>query len=483
MKNLLFLFLAVASLPVFAQVNASSGSASAPFKLTAQNPEFNSYSTGEGNYFVVKWTELFENIYNLVGTDKAGAVISSNEIVLPMSMSNNTFGINELLVIGQKPYAFVENRNKSTMKNTLTARPVDNRGTVDPQGATIASFPIAKMSNSGDWYVSLTPDKKHVAILWKPAYQKGTADIFTYILLDENLKEISKRQFTFNGYTKEITPSSFYSSDKGDAFITMEEFDKLYTYPIVYAAPATGNPLIMPAMISDPTIKNLSYTTEINSQGELVIAGYTQQKKNVVIGDTQATGTWIFNSSTPAQIKTEKFAKPISNLTALDIVYNKDMFFLVGEQMLPEKQKNEYTSGPKALETNYIYLHNDILVSGFNQDGSKKFEMPISRKWKSKLNFDSDLKIAAGLINNKLTLIYNDSYSKYINERDMDYVRLPVAVQITGDGLMEAPIHFGKELDTKVSSYVLYPQFFTQGNNNISILSVNPQSVKAVLFQ
>jgi len=470
----------------FGQVKVLQGNNSSEFKLSKQ-PVFTSYSTDNADYFVIRITsETFERINTLIVADKSGNIITDKEITVNRGMMNNINNIKELLVVGNTPVVFVENHNRDGGKNTFTARTIDKNGNVNATGIDIGSIDMGKMSAPGDWYVCLTPDKKHVAVIGKMAHVKDAPDQFKYFILDDNLKEVSKGQFSFAGNTKEIEVYNFSASDKGDFYIVADEFDKSYKYPVLYKYTAGGQATIIPVMISDPGLKNLSYTMKVNQAGELVIAGYMQKKKTFSAGDPEATGSWLFNSSKINEVKTFNFDKPIINMTARNIVYNGDTFYLVGEQYKADKQSTGMQQGMglsrMSMAGVFDYTHNDILATGFTVDGNKKFEIPISRKWMAR-DFDQEFMVSSGIINGKLALIYNDQYGKYIDDRVYKNHKLPVSVLITNDGLMEAPVQFAKELDVKISTYVLYPQFFSANNGQIMVLSANANSVKTITFK
>jgi hypothetical protein len=182
-------------------------------------------------------------------------------------------------------------------------------------------------------------------------------------------------------------------------------------------------------------------------------------------------------------VKTFAFDKPIAGLTARSIVYNGDTFFLVGEQYKAEKEAPPAGTSALSMEENYRYEHGDIMVTGFSNDGAKKFDITVSRNRWSAHNFDSEFMVASGVINNKLAVIFNDQYGKYFDERYYKNYKLPVAVSITNNGLMEAPVHFEKELNVKVATYTLMPLFFSASNGRVTLLSANAQSVKTITFQ
>lgn len=483
MKYTFLIICLIFNTTVFGQLKVSPGSNSSPFSLSKQ-PQFNSFSTASNDYFVIKRTEQFEKINTLIVADKNGTIQTNKDIRVDMGMSNNTFGVVDLLVVGDKPVLLVKNHVKAEGKNTLTAKIVDGKGMIATDGITIGGMAFTKMSNAGKWYTCLTPDKKHIAVIGIQPHFKDAPDQINYFILDENLKEISKGQFSFAGYSKEIHVNQFLASDKSDLYMITDEFDKTYTYPVIYKFSAGATPMVIPVILADPDLRNFNYTAKVSADGDLILAGYTQKKKNFTMGDTEATGTYLFNSSKPNEVKIAKMEMTAPNLTARSIVFNGDTFYLVGEQYKEEKETNSAAQLSNKLEDNFNYTHEYLFVTGFGTDGNKKFEMPLSRKkWSSK-NFDQDLMLATGIIDNKLAIIFNDQYSKYIDDKYRRYVNLkvPVAVLITNDGLMEAPVQYAKELDITVSSYTLHPQFFVAGDNKITVLSGNAQAIKTVTF-
>jgi len=483
MKKYLILTLAVlASIGAGAQIKVTQGNNSQPFKITKQ-PNFTSFSNDNANYFLMNRSEHFVKINTLVIADKTGNISTATDIILNRSIFSDA-EVSKLLVVGNTVVAFIENHDKKAGKNSLTARLVDDKGNISSTESAIGSIDFIKMSNAGKWQVALTPDKKHVAVVVQLPHEKNMPDKFQYMLLDANLKEIKKGDFSFSGYTKEISVWNFLASDKGDLYLISEEFDKSYKFPVVYQYTAASNSAnIIPVIIGDAALRMLSYITSVNADGELIIAGYSQQKKTFSSGDVQAVGTWYYNSSKPQEVKTSAFDKPVTNLTARNIVCNGDTFFLVGEQYKAEKEAPAGGMSALSMEENYHYEHGDIMVTGFSNDGAKKFDITVSRnKWSAR-NYDGELMVASGVINNKVALVFNDLYGKYIDDKYHKSYKLPVAVSINNNGLMEAPVHFENELDVKVSSYTLIPAFFNGVNGHVTVLSTNAQSVKALTFQ
>ncbi|MEO6977728.1 MAG: hypothetical protein ABI113_05085 [Mucilaginibacter sp.] len=485
MKKYILTTIAVCAIAIAqAQVKATQGSNTQSY-TAEQQPNFTSFSNNEADYFIVSRVERLEKRYTIIIADKTGNINTAADIRINPGTFNNNAEVKSVLVAGNTIAAFIQNKSKSDGKNTLTARVIDKNGILSNTDLPVGSLDFVKMGNAGDWYTTVTPDKKHIAVVGKLPHEKNMPDQFKYFLLDDNLKVTGSGQFSFAGYTKEIPVWNFLASDKGDLYIISEEFDKSYKFPVVYqakAGSAAGN--IVPVIIADPALRMLSYVSSVNPAGELVIAGYSQQKKSFSMGDVQAVGTWIFNSSKPQELKTFKFDKPITNMTARNIVYNGNTFFMVGEQYKGEKDPNRST-GMAALrmEENYTYEHGDIIVTAFGDNGDKKFDLPVSRnKWVSH-NVDKEFMLASGITNNKLALVFNDIYGKYIDDRDYRHYKLPVAVTINNDGLMDAPVNFAKDLDVKYSGYVLTPLFFNNNSNRLILLTTNGQNIKTVTFQ
>ncbi len=476
MKYFLFSLAMFSGVCAFAQVQVVQGNNSPQFNLSKQH-DFTSFTTDKANYFVLKRTEQFENINTLIVADKSGSIITDKDIRVNMGSFNNQTGVKSLLVVDSTPVVFVENRDKNAGKNTLTASTIDDHGNINTAAVTIASMDFAKMSNAGEWYATLTPDQKHVAVIFKSPYDKGTPTQFSYFMLDDKLQVTGKGAFTFPGQDGRIYVANFLASDKGDLYIIKDEVDDNYKIPTLYKytfGSATG--VIVPVEFADQKLRSLNYVAGLSPQGDLVLAGYMQKKSAFSAGDPMATGTWIFNSSKPNEVKTFNFDKRITNATARNLVLNGDTWFLVGEQY-----KAESSAGGQ--EATYNYTHGDIIVTGFTADGSsKKFDLSIAREWAAR-DFDQDLTVASGTINNKLAVVFNDQYGKYIDDPYHKNLKLPVAVLISNAGAMDPPLNFADALDVKISSYTLYPQFFSNEPGHLMVLSGNSQSIKTVTFQ
>lgn len=484
MKYYLPLIALFLSINAVGQVKVTIGQNSPEF-VTQKQTSFTSYSTADIDYFMISRLNSFQKIHTMLTVDKTGTIITSKDVTVDMGLWNNRFDVLDLVVVGNKSLIIFQNQIKASLKNQLVAKAVDVNGNIAADGTNLASIDFLKMSKGGKWYISVTPDKKHMAVIGLNPHIKETSDLVNYYIFDENLKETRKGQFSFAGYTKELSFETFQVSDKGDLYMTDKEYEKTYSYPMLYKFSVEGTSTIIPVMITDPTLKNLSYTSDLSPEGDLIIAGYTQKKANFTAGDIANNGTWLFNSAKPTEVKTFKSETGFASIVARKIIQNGDTFYLVGEQYKQEEIKAIKTSAPYQFnDPTYKYIHGDIIVNAYSQDGSIKFEIPISRKMISN-DSDPNLMVGTGVINNKLAVIYNDQYNKYFEDKlhVYSYLKVPVAVLVTNDGLMEAPIQFAKELDIKnTSTYILLPQYTVSSGGKITVLSANSKAVNTMTF-
>lgn len=481
MKIFFTTLLLLAASASFSQVTVSHGS-NQEFKLIHKNPDYSSYATSKSTYFIFRKTEngiVFGS--NITVADQTGQLSPVRELAFNNGVINNSYEINAMDVVNDQLLVFVENRNKSEGKNSLSVRVLDEKGDFTGAETPIASLPFVKMTNPGSWFVSVSPDKKHIAVIGKLPHEKDKSDQFQYYFLDNTLKQLNKGIFSYPSVTKNIDIEKLFASDKGEFYLIGSEYDKTYQYPVLYKASISSPEATIQALkIEDPSLKNIGYKAMMTTNNELILAGYTQVKKTFSAGNP-AAGTWTFVSSKP-EVFTANFEKPQEDMVPVNILSNGNTFYLVGEQY--KKEKETPTSQQLlAREENFNYSYGDILVSGFSQDGQKKFNIPVSRKWAARNTFQ-DIPFASGIINNKLSIIFNDQFIKYGEGGDSyKHYKLPVAVSVTNDGLMEQPQALIKEFNILSNPFKLYSFFFHAGNDRMVILSADYSSVKPVIFK
>lgn len=457
-----------------AQVTVSTGRAR-EFSFKKQ-PLFSSFATDENYYFHFRRMENAMTYHTLVTADNKGSIEHMSNLKIDMGVFNNSFNIVGIYAVGNKVYAAVENPNKSAGQNTLSLRPIKD-GEIGLRDVKVGALEFEKLTNQGNWLITVTPDKKHLAVVGQTPREKSEPNRYKYFFLDEALTVLNKGEFTFPDDTKRVYFNHFLASDKGDLYMIRTDFEKGYSFPKVYRASVTTTTgTIIDVQPEEDKVQ--TYTPAINSEGDLILAGYYKKKANFVVGDVEAVGSWWYTLS-KGKMQMSPFEKRMTNMTAQGLVKNGDTWFLIGEQYKAIKEAP--TGSLMNVEENYTYRHNDVLVTAFDDAGTKKFDIPLSKNYTAR-NFDADLYPAFGVLNGKLAVVYNDQYGKYFPNTSYDSYKLPVLVYITNDGLMEQPVQLAKELQVPGSAYTLYPQIFGAGKNELVLLQGNNESIKSVVF-
>ena len=479
MKILLASILLLATFSTIGQPKAHIGDAE-DFKLV-KDPKSISFSGPTEDYIILTRIEHMMQYHTLVTANKNGSIKSVNDIVLNGGSYTNMFEIISIQLAGDKLVAFIDNLNKTDGKHKLSYKYLSPGGVLGAEETTIGVFNYEKRGNAGNWYISSTPGGKHFAVIAQQPHEKDMADKFNYYFLDETLKPGKTGQFSFAENTKELPVSKFLASDNGDFYLL--SYKNSYTAENIILNQASVNNakgVITQVNIGEGLI-NTSYATTFSPEGNLLMAGYYKKKVKFGFDSESALGTWLFNAAKPTEIKTIAYDKPIEYLTTKAIVANGNTLYVVGEILKKVEEKN-YATGMAALDVNYIYNHGNILVNAFDNDGNKKFEIPLNRKWTTR-NLEGPYQIAIGVMNNKLTLVYNDQYGKYIDDRTYSNLLLPVLVSITNDGLMEAPVQYAKEMETTKTDFMLYPMYNVGDNNHMVVLAASTEKIKGVAFK
>ena len=479
MKRMVTLLIAVLVLmTTSAQVTVSTGSPKL-LELTKQSLH-TTESLGSDHYFVFRTKENALDVYTVVSSDDKGNIKDVKPLKIDNGVFNNGYYITGVYAVGGKLFAAVENPDKNGGLNRLSLRAIEN-GEVSKKDIPVGAMEFKKLMNQGNWFISVTPDRNHLAVVGQMPREKDEPNQYKYFFLDASLQVTHKGNLSFPEDGKRVNFNKFYASDKGDLYLIENEFDKTYQYPKLYKA-SISEPkgTVIPVQPSDPSKKIMSYTATVNEQGDLLLAGYHKSKSAVVVGDEQGRGTWWYSTAEGKMLLNE-FEKPVPNLSALGLLRNGDTWFLVGEQYRAEREASTGV-GTMQVQENYNYRHNDVLISAFESNGTLKFEIPLAKNYSAR-NFDVDLYPAYGIMNGKLAVVYNDHYGKYFPENPTSTFKLPVLVYINNDGLMEPPVHFKKELQGTSTSYTLYPHLFTNGNNQLVMLSGNGTGVKGVVFK
>ncbi len=483
-KQFLSITLLFASLFSIAQFNVTvSNGVSYDFK---KKPTLQAFNTGNKTLMLVRYYENFFNTYDAFSLEN-NTLNNLGKIKIDNGNFNNMTEINSVNQLGNKVFALVENKNKDEGKNKLTVRSIDEYGTLGNDEKTIGAIEYEKRSDPGTWLAYVTEDKKHLAVVMVNPYVKGQPLSCKYFFYDENFKEISSSNFTIGNEKKKSYLFKLLASNAGDFYLINEEFDKSYIFPVVYKKPAADKAFSeFPVMLNEP-FKNFNYTSAIAPNGNLVVAGYYQEKKGFIVGDVQVKGVWVYTSDKPT-VATQPFDKPMKNLVARGLSFLGNTMFITGEDV---KQTTVPTRpGSMSFEENINYAFENILITGYDLSADTKYDLPLTRK-DAATNNTTHVIPAFGVVNGKYHLMFSDYENKY-DQKAYQYNKIPVLVSINKDGLMEQPVPYKKAIKTALQEqndqsniYTGYASLFTGlscvVNNSFVFFSHTSNNQKAVV--
>jgi len=434
LKRFFLIILILGSLKLNAQFKPFVSTAK-PFVLET-GTEFLSYSNEWNDFLLFGRDEHTEKVYSLLMTDENDELVITSNIRVATQVEDNHFSLAGLALAGRNLTAFVESRNFKTGRNVMAMQAVDNKGGLTSEGMLVGYFDFAKAEQPGTWHISSSPDQKSIALIAQLPHVPNAADKFMYFFINENLTITHKGEFSAGGVNdKPLKLKQFLTSDKGELYLIAEGVKGKGHFPIVYKANLSGDLAAeLPVGLSGGQYQSGSYKGNINPEGELVLAGYLENGNPL-----KPCGTWSFNSSGP-QIrinlfeKTLKFSGADQNFEVLNVLFNKETYFLVG------KSKNQ------------------IHVNGFDTNGSRKFDILLN----ADLNTSSGM--ASGILQDQLCLLYNQPSLS--------------ATAISNNGIVSSP-----EKYTSLSDKAVYPQFFIANENHIAVISKTGEEVSVITFR
>lgn len=462
------------------KIAASGSPVKADIKKTAD--KVYSFSTGNDLFFVSKKFEGTMNTYHLLVCNQTGDITHSGEAKINNGVFNNFYEIHGIEGIGTKNIVLVEHHHKEAGKNTLLVRTMDNKGVISDAETEVGALEFKKMMNPGIWRSYITPDQQHLAVIGELPKEKEQPFKYKFYFLGSDLKQTKSGEFSLPLDDRKAGKFSFYASDNGDIYIVKEVYEKSIMFPIIYkvsSSVVSDNPIIL----SEPG-KVFNYTAAFSPSGDFVLAGYYHESKSISVTGTTAKGTWVYDSGKGKEVKTHPLDNPTENLMAQKLIFNGNTAFLIGEQYSETKDMTS-PPGVMPMKFTYTYNHKEITVTGFDiASWDKKFSSSLLRNWTSR---ESDLNTspAYGLMNGKLTFIYNDEYRKYFPNMSANY-KLPVLITVTNDGLTGDPVKFDKEFQPSISTTfdLLTKLNYVNKGNEFLILSENYEGkAKGIIFK
>lgn len=440
------------------------------FTLVKGSNPINNSANGERLFI----TKKFEGgVMNFVQNsyDAGGKRTFSGKLEIPGGTFNDAYDIREVVVFGKKQFAMVEHTVKETKKNSMLAREVTN-GIVSKTETEVMSFTYEKLMNSGFHHVAVSPGNKKMAFLGELPYAKDMEASIKIAVYDENMKKEKEADLKIPGDDTKNKSLFLEVADDGTVYIvkrnTSKNGEKLIT---VYQWMEKENKLSGYTITLDEPLYITSFVHAVNANNEIVVSGIYYKRATLTAGEQKMSGGFCYTNKGKSEnvFKTFELDAPVENLVARKVVCNGSVNYLVAEQY--KSVEDATPVGTTPMVYNYTHSHKSHFVIGIDESGAKKFQIELAKESSSR-NFDQHDFGAFFICNNKLTAVYNDNANKYAQGSGL----IPVLVQITNDGLMQAPVVFKDDLRL---NYTLYPCYAVQdASNQISFLMGNGSNVQ-----
>ncbi|MEO8147612.1 MAG: hypothetical protein ABI723_08250 [Bacteroidia bacterium] len=485
MKNLktLLLLSTIFSQVLQAQTLTLTPGSEAATQLVKKS-EYQSFTSGSDRYFITKaYKDAFMH-YSLLSYDARGQVTYNGELKIKGGVFNNTFGIDDVLPLGNKVYAMVEHLDKAAGKNTLLARVFDAPGSISEKETEVMNIPFEKLMNSGFNFSVVSPDKNTLAVIGEMPFDKEQPAKFKVVLFDKDFKKTAEGEINLPGENTKKKSMTAYVSNNGVVYLLKETFTNKgeIVLGVYQFNPAKGNDVKEYIIEVTPPDQIYSYTCEVNPNNELIVIGTYYKRQALTVGGTLTSGVFYFTNKGLSEklFKTFPLEAPIENLTARKIFVNDNTIFLTAEQYREETEKQ--APGYMSFDYNYNYTHKNDYVIGMNDDGTKKFQIELAKDFTVR-NFDRQFYSGYFICNGKLTVVYNDQTKKYMPSDSYYGYQIPLLVQITNDGLMQSPVIFKDNLKLE-RSFILYPSLGVQdANNQVALLMGNGAYMKILTIK
>lgn len=437
---------------------------SKPYK-EVKNSEIIGLNADGNSYFFTTWFEQANTQYYLECFNSKGEVTAEKKLEINLGVFNNSFSIDQVISLGGKVYALVEHLDKPAGKKTLLARIIEPSGLISTEELELLSFPFEKTMNSGFNQVITSPDQRTLLAVGELPFVKDQSAKVKLSLFDNVFNKKHELEITIPGEdTKNKTLSAYVAND-GTVYLVKRTTTKNgeISLHIIQIDPITAELKEYPLQLAAPQ-QFYNYTCDVNNENELVICGTIYERKSVQVGEKTATSIFYFvnENKTQSVSKTFLLNSPVENLCSRKILFEGNTIFFTAEQFKEEKITPTAAASTASFDYNYTYTHKNEYIFGIGTDGSKKFELNLSKDFTAS-NFDKQYWSTYFLANGKFNIIYNDLSKKYSDYYEQNIT--PVLVQINSDGLMGSPILFQNNLKVPYNM-TLYPVYFVQNSKD-----------------
>jgi len=425
------------------------------------------FTVGGDNYFL---TKTFENVtmnYYLECFSSTGSVLAQGKLEINVGVFNNSYGINNIVGLGNSAYVLVEHMEKATGKNTLLARQMNSAGKISTTETELSVIPFEKPMNSGFHNAAVSNDNNVLAVVDELPYVKDQSAKIKIALFDKDLKKTSENTLTIPGEDTKNKNITVAVGNDGTVYLIRKGISKIGEIILNVYQYSASSPSAFKEYSLEMTapLYFFNYTHSVNANNELVVSGTYYERKTVTVGEKMAVGIFYFTNKGQSEkvFKSFPLDQKVENLTARKVIANGSTVFLCAEIYKEERIDPPANGTATSFDYSYNHTHKSEYVIGMDADGNKKFELSMAKDFAAR-DFNKPYLSGYYICNDKLTVIYNDQARKYTDESGYSSI-MPILVQITNDGLMQSPIVFKDKLKIPYN-FVLHPSVSVQNATN-----------------
>ncbi len=453
-------------------------------KYTTQavvNPSFNSYLVNDYYYVIQDKFNMKSPINRDVQMDvfdNKGEFVSSTGLIdAEMNMSEpniweGIFPLTDKMVLFKSQYV-KEGDNKHY---DLYAYPFSNLTQRD-NGIKITSTASESGTNTGNFFISSSPDGSKVAVLVQHPFIKGARESCTVIVFDNAFKELWNKKYDFPFDNVKSPDNILWVNNSGSVFMLKKVENKTEDpYQSVITFTSNGSVIKENRLAMGEAGKTSSYGTAFNTQGDLVMAGLYFNDRKFGINVDKPKGFFILKVNAGDGVASSGFSPgdfPVGTKTiSMNLLPNNEVIITAEEQII-----NSTPIPGQTFEYNYEYVNGNIFVTRLNAKGEVQWQHVAKRDIKSFNDGGKSNSVFTGIINGNVSLVYRDCYYKYdgkhhavISFPDMSkYINVHRALGMDGNMVSDTYIKRLGNDDSKeaVIIYLMPPTGKQQDEKNV----------------
>jgi hypothetical protein len=334
--------------------------------------------------------------------------------------------------------------------------------------------------NSGNFVISASPDGSKLAVLSELPYNKDGIEKCLLSVYDQQFGLLWEKAYEFPYESTKVPNNDVFVNNQGKVFIlkrikAKKQFDRfsLFTFG------ANGQNVIEKKVEFGNAFTISTYKHIINDQGDLILAGYYYNDKNVGINVETPDGLFYLRvDAVTGDLDASRFTpvKPQKqNLVALQVIS------LPGNEVLLLGEQQFVSTRPipgKLGEYNYEYTNRTISLSKMTSDGSLAWEYNMDRELKSENDGGRFLSTFAWARGEEIHLVFadhlyrRDEAKQVVIGPGLAGVRVAVLETIGSDGKLKASAYVKDiRIGGKNGEYMFIPGSASIFGSSVFLLS------------